>query len=354
MRFLALLSVAAVICGCGLPGAPQPPSLGIPKAIADLQASRKASAVTLVWTAPRETTDGELIKGVGKMVVARAEQSGTFKKVAELPLHPALKKGEPQQASVTDDVSAVLAAVATSNFILYRVESVTSRRRTSLPSNLVSVPAVLTAPPPQKVTLGLVPDGITIGFQLPATPNSTRLDSEYIFRIERRQPGSSTAQPVIVGQIRPGEQVLPLTDSRIYWGETYEYWVTPVTLWRAGPQQGEVEGEDSPHATIIAQDTFPPAPPSGLEAVFSGVMQRPAIDLTWRPNTEEDLAGYNVYRRNGNAPASKINTQLLKTPAFQDNSVAPGITYTYSVTAVDLRGNESAQSREASETVPKQ
>jgi hypothetical protein len=289
------------------------------------------------------------------MVVGRAEQNGPFHKIAALPLHPALKNGEPEPAATSDDISSLLGGAATSDFVVYHVESVTSRGRTSLPSNVVSVPAVLTASAPQKVTLGLVPEGVSIVFDVPPLPGSTRLNSEYIFRIERRQAGgSANGEPVIVGQVRPAGQVLPLTDSRIEWEKTYEYWVTPVTLWRAGPQQGEVEGEDSPHATIAAHDTFPPAAPRGLEAVFSGVVQKPAVDLTWMPNTEEDLAGYNVYRRAATGPAAKVNTQLLKTPAFQDNTVAPGQTYAYSVTAVDLRGNESARSQEAFESVPSQ
>jgi hypothetical protein len=355
MRFLALLSLMALLCGCGLPGAPQPPSLGIPKAITDLQGSRKGATVTLAWTEPRETTDGELIKGSGQMVVGRAEQNAPFQKVAVVPLHPALRNGEPEQVSASDDISALLGSPVTSDFLLYHVESVTGRGRTSVPSNLVFVPAVLTAPAPHGLTLGLVPDGVTIRFNLPPLPVSTRLNAEYIFRIERRQAGgSASVEPVIVGQVRPAEQVLPLIDSRIEWEKTYEYWVTPVTLWRAGPQQGEVEGEDSPHVTIAAHDTFPPAAPRGLEAVFSGVVQKPAIDLTWMPSTEEDLAGYNVYRRGPTGAAVKVNTQLLKTPAFQDNTVAPGQTYAYSVTAVDLRGNESARSQEASEAVPRQ
>jgi hypothetical protein len=357
MRFLALLSAALSvgICGCGLPGAPQPPSLGIPKAITDLQASRKGATVTLAWTPPRETTDGELIKGSGQMVVSRAEQNGTFQKVRDVPLRAAMKSAEPQPVSASDDISALLASPATTDFILYHVEAVTGRGRTSLPSNLVSIPTVLTPAAPQTVTLGLIPEGVNIEFAIPQPPNSTKMGSEYSFRIERRQVGAAAdVQPVIVGQVRPGEQVLPFTDNRIEWEKTYEYWVTPVTLWRAGPQQGEVEGEDSPHATIVTHDTFPPAAPSGVEAVFSGVLQKPAIDLTWKPNSEEDLAGYNVYRRLGDGPAAKVNTQLLKTPAFQDNNVALGSTYIYSVTAVDLRGNESARSHEASETLPRQ
>jgi fibronectin type 3 domain-containing protein len=39
-------------------------------------------------------------------------------------------------------------------------------------------------------------------------------------------------------------------------------------------------------------------------------------------------------------------------PAFRDAQVVSGKNYFYSVSAVDLRGNESARSEETSESVP--
>src|SRR5271169_1861464 len=62
-----------VLCGCGTPGAPQPPSLEIPKAITDLKAFRKGNVIILTWTQPTKTTDGMLIKIAGKTKVCRTE-----------------------------------------------------------------------------------------------------------------------------------------------------------------------------------------------------------------------------------------------------------------------------------------
>ena len=86
--------------------------------------------------------------------------------------------------------------------------------------------------------------------------------------------------------------------------------------------------------------------------MYSGPGQAPFIDLLWAPVTDADLAGYNVYRRENEARAAKINGDLVKTPAFRDTAVTPGKSYAYSVSAVDERGNESPRSEEASETVP--
>jgi fibronectin type 3 domain-containing protein len=80
--------------------------------------------------------------------------------------------------------------------------------------------------------------------------------------------------------------------------------------------------------------------------------QQPFIDLTWAPNTENDLAGYNVYRHEAGTAPLRINGALVKTPAFRDAKVAAKHSYMYAVTAVDLRGNESPQSEETSEAVP--
>ena len=78
------------------------------------------------------------------------------------------------------------------------------------------------------------------------------------------------------------------------------------------------------------------------------------MDLTWTPDSDEDLAGYNVYRREGAGEFAKINNGLVKTPAFHDAQVRAGSTFTYAVSAVDARGNESGKSGETSERVPKE
>ena len=134
---------------------------------------------------------------------------------------------------------------------------------------------------------------------------------------------------------------------------TYLYRATVVTRIHAeGKPETQFEGDDTPAVKVFAHDIFPPAVPFGLQAVYSGVGQQPFVDLIWAPDADADLAGYNVFRHEADAEAVKINSQLVKTPAFRDLNVAPGKTYVYSVSAIDVRGNESARSQEASEAVP--
>src|SRR5580692_2782712 len=102
----------------------------------------------------------------------------------------------------------------------------------------------------------------------------------------------------------------------------------------------------------FADDVFPPAVPTGLQAVFSGPGQKAFIDLVWAPVTDADLAGYNIYRSEGGGPAIKLNVELVRAPAYRDANVQAGKHYSYSVSSVDQRGNESGRSEEASEAVP--
>ena len=79
---------------------------------------------------------------------------------------------------------------------------------------------------------------------------------------------------------------------------------------------------------------------------------KPFVDLVWTPDTEAGVAGYNVYRREQNQPAIKINKELVRASAYRDSDIVPGARYFYSVSAVSVRGNESSRSEEASETIP--
>jgi fibronectin type 3 domain-containing protein len=78
-----------------------------------------------------------------------------------------------------------------------------------------------------------------------------------------------------------------------------------------------------------------------------------AIDVSWQPVAEADLAGYAVYRREGDGGWQRISpTEPLVPPAFRDTQVLPGHTYRYAVSAIGQNGHQSARSEEAEESVP--
>jgi hypothetical protein len=144
-------------------------------------------------------------------------------------------------------------------------------------------------------------------------------------------------------------------DKEVRFGETYEYraqWVARVAV--DGKAQ-ELDGPLSAPVRVEVLDLFPPAVPSGLAAIAIAGENggEPAIDLSWQPGTEADLAGYIVYRREGSGNWRRISpAQPLVGPAFHDTQVQAGHSYTYAVTAIGHNGHESGRSSEADETVP--
>jgi endonuclease I/fibronectin type 3 domain-containing protein len=90
---------------------------------------------------------------------------------------------------------------------------------------------------------------------------------------------------------------------------------------------------------LCIPDDEPPAVPAGLSALE----QVGRVALDWTSNAEPDLAGYHVYR---STTAGVLGTRLTATPTpnsnYSDTQVQAPTTYFYSVTAIDLSGNESA------------
>lgn len=67
------------------------------------------------------------------------------------------------------------------------------------------------------------------------------------------------------------------------------------------------------------------------------------VDLSWKASTSADVTGYNVYRSPDDSTWKKINASLVASTLYDDSTVSNGNTYYYSVTAVDLKGQESGR-----------
>jgi hypothetical protein len=131
-------------------------------------------------------------------------------------------------------------------------------------------------------------------------------------------------------------------DSDFEFNQTYVYVVRS-----AATAASALESGDSTPVTVAPRDTFPPAAPLGLVAApLSGDTAGSAVvDLSWSISPENDVAGYRVYRSEGDgARGQPLVPDLIPTPAFRDTAVEGGHKYRYTVTAVDRAGNESAAS----------
>jgi hypothetical protein len=304
------------------------------------------------------TTDRQTVRSVGPTQICRGlepelTRCGTPVGEAAAQAIAATNHTSSQKVSrsYTDALGGQLQSDNPSKFITYAVEALNAGGRSAGLSNEVRVPLVWTLPPPREFAARVTGQGVVLTWANdlpPAGPAAVH----YLFRIYRRQEGSQ--EQILAGQIPAGSSpILTLTDSSIEWEKTYEYHAETVTVVaRENKPELQVEGDDTPEIKVFADDVFPPAVPAGLQAVASGPGQKTFVDLVWAPVTDVDLDGYNVYRHEEGGAPVKVNAALLKTPAYRDDSVISGKSYLYSVSAVDVRGNESARSEEAGETVP--
>ena len=112
-----------------------------------------------------------------------------------------------------------------------------------------------------------------------------------------------------------------------------------------------IESVDSEEICLTPVDTFPPPSPTDVIAVES----QGGIFLSWREVEAADLGGYLVYRAlEPEGPFEQLTAEPIDLASFTDQSVEPGVTYHYTVSAVDRAEppNESPQSQPASAQAP--
>ncbi len=371
-----------MLTSCAQTGAPLPPSLELPKPPTDLRATRKGSRVTLTWSEPTLTTDQQSARYLGPTLICRSAEPdmtvcGNPVEVVPRPSAPqtskprkSFQKSQPTPPPTPQTYTGTLPASALSQNpdaeITYAVEVLNRNARGAGLSNRVRVPAISTMPAPSDLAATLTANGVLLTWTS-ASPPPAQPGVEHRYRLYRRieSAGTTNARDQNAGQTNKKEEKaiiageIPITEAgpahfldSIEWEKTYLYWITAVTIIHRPDSEVQVEGDDSPMVRVVAHDVFPPSVPAGLQAAYSGEGQKPFIDLIWAPVTSADLAGYNVYRSEANGTPRKLNSELVKSPSYRDTEVTSGTTYVYSVSAVDVRGNESARSEEASETVP--
>ncbi|HZR29265.1 MAG TPA: hypothetical protein VFA71_10805 [Terriglobales bacterium] len=378
---LFIFVVCPALAWCGMAGGVTSAHSRLAQPVRDLRAIRKGDKVTLTWSQPREITEGQPTPGaLGVTKVCRSilaappDSSRPFNSVTACgesvgELRPRAAAAKPAGASndkVTlqfiDTLSEKIQRASPLQFAIYRVEVQDEHGRSTGFSN----PAAVTLAPtvsPEGLHFQLDVRGVYLIWTQSSENQAPSLQFDY--RVYRREKGSAKA--VAVSYLRAvmhqrGENRWSAVDRDIEWEKSYSYWLVPVTTVYSGTHQllAEVEGDDSQPVEVVAHDVFPPAPPEGLLAVASEIPNERFVDLIWAPNIEKDVAGYNVYRREEAGPETdakngtpeRINSAPITMLSFHDTGVDAGHKYFYSISAVDLRGNESAKSQESAEVKP--
>jgi hypothetical protein len=363
--FFALALCAASARG-GEPGSRLAGSSKELQLVRDLRAVRKGDKVTLTWSQPRDTENGQSFAGhlavarVCRNISATISDPGlacsqvvrqvNFERSVGVPASAA--HGKPNAETTVRLIDILPESHDDSDhlqFAVYKVEFRDDRGRRSGFSNSVAVPLAPVLP-----AKGLHSDldsrGVYLIWENEIETQSSSLEFDYL--IYRREKGSLKQVPVpyLRGVIHTSEgERWSGVDMGIEWEKTYIYSVTPVT--RVYSQEGHliarIKGEDSAPLEVTTHNVFAPAAPERLLPVVGHVPGKKFVDLLWAPNTEKDVSGYNVYRREENGQPARINSVQITMVSFQDVNVLAGHKYLYSISAVDMHGNESARSQEA-------
>jgi hypothetical protein len=360
-ELFALLVATSALAGCGMPGAPQPPSLNLSIPVNDLSAVRTGGQAVLTWTMPTKTTDKVLLKGNIAVSVCRNEtSSATCSIAATLQLAPGA------DATFTDSLPPAFAS-GPPRVLTYFVELVNRKSRSAGLSNSAQILAGETPPAVEDLTAEMSKDGVLLHWApAPAesSPVAIRLVRSLLSTPVRKsdqgplpQSAEALEQTLLV---EPADHRDRALDSNIRFGETYVYRAQRVARVTVGGSILDLASPLSPPLRIDAVNVFPPSAPKGLAAVATAGENgsRLAIDLSWLPGAEANLAGYIVYRRDVGTSSAVVAWQRISPaqpvvgPGYHDPNVQPGHTYAYSVTAVDQDGHESARSAEASDTAP--
>lgn len=324
--------------GCGKKGAPMPPEPRGPLPPGMVRARQVGDDVVVSFTVPQPRGDKPARQPVRAELIRVAYEPGfeppanpnIFRRRGEL---IEVAEGDPlpsgERQRLVDDTLQDLEGGWIGSTLRYAVR-VRDRRGRSSPL-VVTRDVVPLAPAPAPLRLQAEPtaDGVRLFWERPAAEGQFKYN---VYRSSVEGPPSEkplNSQPL---------DVTEYLDSTVTVGERYIYSVR-VALADSLPYR---EGESSALLETLAEDRFPPSAPEGLVAV----QEASAVRLFWNPNKERDLAGYRVYRKEGEGDWLVIGPDPVEKSDYLDEEVAVGLILSYRVTAVDRADppNESPSS----------
>ncbi len=342
---------------CGKKGEILPPLVRFPQTAEDVRAAQRSDQIILTWQNPISYDDGSPLSAIEEIEVWVLEvptdkEAGTsevgieeFKLRAEL--FATITKDQISDKAVPKGSSkgqmSYSYMLAGKDFLSKKYTfglRIKEKKRYSPFSVLVSLrPAVLPLPPTDLAAV-VFPDRIEIKWHPPAEQQDSASPANITgYNIYRSEEGGEPQRLNAV--LIEGEEY---NDKNFIFGQTYRYFVRSS----AAEVSPYLESEDSRMVEISARDTFAPEPPKGLISVAG----QNVLSISWDVNTEEDLDGYRVWRREEEAEEFRLLTRdLIKENSFNDGTVEKGKIYVYAVTALDKNGNESQKSKNISDMI---
>jgi hypothetical protein len=359
------LLACALVAGCAAPGEPTARHPVVPVAVTDLGARQYGSAFALTFTLPVRSMDREALAEHPTIEIYRAalptgatpDKKTAWRLAYTIPseqVDPYLKRNH---IEFRDPLTADDFARAAGSSVAYKVRTRAAKTRASEDSNVV-IARIYPAPEaPRDVHVDVTESELVVNWAESALPPGASARAYRVYRGEIESGQLNPPQDLSQAKLKtPLELAGPspstdFRDSHIEFGTPYLYTVRSVAQFGADL----VESADSAPVIVTPRDVFPPAAPTSLEiAIVPATQQAPAyVELSWAISTEADLAGYSVYRSDGEAtPGERVSAETLPSPTFRDISVLPGRRYYYRVAALDRAGNESPKSSAVLADVP--
>lgn len=343
---IVLILEALLSAGCAKMGDPQPPIVLVPKPAADLAVRQYSHKLILTLSVPSENTNGSPVTVLPTVEVFRLidEKSENVSPLAE---EEFLSRAQPLLNVPAKDLSKYLhdktlvfedslaladRTILNRKAVHYAVRFVNKKHQTAGLSKQAFLVPVPMPDPPAGLSAELSQENIRLQWVAPARNMDgsvpPRIVGYNIYRtedLERFPPTPLNKEPLSTPEFE---------DRNFEFDKTY-YFAVSVVGNVADPY---AESLPSALLTVQTKDDFPPGAPQQVK----GMVEKGVVILLWTAPTENDVAGYRVYRREeGRAgKGDLLQKELIKILSYRDEKVASARKYIYSVTTVDTHGNE--------------
>jgi hypothetical protein len=372
---LAVLLVP-LAASCGKKGDPMPPLPRAPNAISDLAVEQEGADATLTFSYPDRLMNGEPLRDVASIEIYRAADPspaiaaprrtpvagaappgdlapgsaarrqaanvrlaeeafyGEAKLVGSLPVAEIAERTRGATVVYRDALYPLLSSGTPPTSLAYAVVTVRRGGERSPLSNIAILPPDVPPGPPVLTTLTVEEGRICLEWTPPESDLLGRPARVGGYRVYRRTlPEEEYGVPLNAEPISATNYV----DTTAPYGAAHVYTVR-ATL----PDKPKVEGLPALEAGVDYRDVFPPPAPQRLDALSEGG----AVRLVWEPVVTADLAGYVIYRAEGDGAPARLTEKPVTDTFYTDSSVQPRRRYRYTVVAVDSAGNASPASPE--------
>jgi hypothetical protein len=401
------VALLASLPACGKKGDPQPPLPRAPQAVAGLAVAQRGRQLEVTYVAPRATVGRVPLQAL-EVEVLRADREGDFEQVARAQSRKAapgeaVRETVPLPPPGTQVRLAARARAGGHVSALTPIVTLTAQTPPAAPSDLKAElkpkgvaltwteppggipppivkpsPSPSQAPPPSPPASPLAspspsptptsppassspsapagsppaatpaPDTAAASPMPPPSPSAPPTPAPSPtpppppssgYWVYRRDPGGAYEAPLA----RAPLQVAAFTDETVAPGQSFCYVARLVAA-----TEPVIESEPTSEVCLAVKDVAAPAAPTGVAAL----VRDGAVELSWSPSSEPDLAGYRVYRAREGATPERVGEVGAGESAFRDATLPAGAPHFYTVTAVDAAGNESPHSAPAEGALP--